>query len=206
MDYSVYVLHDNTNGKVYVGVTSRPLKRRLNHGNGYRFHPTLWESICKNGWDSFSYEVVASGLTSDQVSAAEQAYIAKYDSTNPEKGYNREHGGIAKDKVVSDEFRKKMSEIQIGEKNHNYGKHFTPEHRKKISESNLGKKRSPETCAKNGKAKEKPVAQYSLDGAFLAVYESGRKASLVTGVQAGHISKVCKHQRSTAGGFVWAYA
>lgn len=205
MNFIVYVLHDHTNDKVYVGVTSRPIMRRLNHGNGYRFHAELWESICKNGWDSFSCEIVESGLTKDEASNAEKAYIAKFDSANPAKGYNRELGGVGKSKVVSDEFRKHMSEIQTGERNHNFGKHFSDTHKAKIADSNRGLKRSPETCARVGKSKEKPVAQYGLDGVLIAVYDSGRKAAIATGTQAGHISKVCKHQRSTAGGFIWAY-
>ena len=206
MGYSVYVLHDNANNKVYVGVTSRPIKRRVNHGNGYRFHPAIWDSICKNGWESFTYEVIESGLTHEEASAKEQEYIAKFDSTNPYKGYNREHGGLGTDKVVSDDFRKRMSEVQRGALNHNYGKHFSEEHRAKLAASNRGLKRSAETCARVGKAKEKPVAQYTKNGLLIKVFDSGRKASIETGIGAQHISKACKHQQKTAGGFVWEFA
>lgn len=206
MSYTVYALHDNANNKVYIGVTSRPLKRRINHGNGYRFHPEIWDSICKNGWESFTCEMLETGLTMDEASAKEQAYIAKFDSTNPVNGYNRELGGIGKSKIVSEEFCELMSKIQMGERNHNFGKHFSEEHRAKLSASNMGQKRSDETRAKVGKAKEKPVAQYGLDGDLIAVFESGRKAAIETGVQAGHISKVCKHKRASAGGYLWAYA
>ena len=206
MGYCVYALHDNANHKVYVGVTSRPIKRRVNHGNGYRFHPAIWDSICKNGWESFTYEVIESGLTYEEASAKEQEYIAKFDSTNPDLGYNREHGGLGTGKVVSDDFRKRMSEVQQGALNHNYGKHFSEEHKAKLAASNRGLKRSKETCARVGKSKEKPVAQYSKDGTFIAVFDSAKKAAVETGAHAGCISKVCKHQRPSAGGYVWEFA
>ena len=124
---------------------------------------------------------------------------------NPDKGYNRELGGLTNDKVVSIATRQKISESLLGEKNANYGKHFSTEHREKIAESNRGLKRSHETCINIGKAKEKPVTQYSPDGRVIAVFDSIRKAAFVTGVQAGHISKVCRHQRMTAGGYKWCY-
>lgn len=65
---------------------------------------------------------------------------------------------------------------------------------------------SIETCRRVGLAKEKAVVQLTTGGKLIAVWDSGKQASLATGTQAGHISKVCKHQRKTAGGFAWAYA
>ena len=72
--------------------------------------------------------------------------------------------------------------------------------------SNYGKKRSASTCERIGKAKEKPVIQYSRCGQFLAQYESGKVAGEMTGVDARHISKVCNHLRLTAVGYRWEFA
>jgi hypothetical protein len=48
-------------------------------------------------------------------------FIQKYDSTNPEKGYNVELGGNGIGKH-SESTKRKISEAQLGEKNHMYGK------------------------------------------------------------------------------------
>lgn len=204
MAYTVYILTDR-NGKKYVGSTSSPPEKRWNNGNGYRFLPELWDVIVNDGWDSLDKEIVAVGLSKKEASRMEQVLIKKHQSNLSVCGYNRELGGLGRYKLVSDDTRQKISKSHTGSLNPNFGVHFTELHRQKLSASNKGKKRSEETKARIGKAKEKPIAQYSINGTLLAIWESGRKASVNTGVQAGHISKVCKHKRKTAGGFVWAY-
>lgn len=202
--YTVYVLRDNE-GKVYVGATSQPIKRRWNHGNGYRKFPELWSTIKSQGWESIHKEIVSTGLDKTSASKLEQELIERYDSANPNKGYNRDLGGLTNEKRVSISTRRKISKSLMGEQHPYYGTHLSQQHRMKIAESNRGLKRSCETCIKVGKAHEKPVVQYSMDGKRIAVFESGKKAALATGVQASHISKVCKHQRMTAGGYKWCY-
>ena len=202
--YTVYILIDKDD-KVYVGVTSQTVKHRWNNGNGYRCIPNLWLAIESQGWESFRKEIVAEGLSKPSASNLEQELIKQYDSTNPTKGYNRDLGGVGKYKKVSPKTRNKIRYSLMGERNPNFGKHFSKEHRSKIAKSNRGQTRSFETRVNLGKAHEKPVAQYSLDGRLIAVFESGKKASITTGIQAGHISKVCKHQRATAGGYTWCY-
>lgn len=203
--YSVYILRD-MKGKCYVGATSMPLEKRWGKGNGYRFCAELWSVIQESGWDSITKEVVATGLGKTQASEMERELIAKFDSTNPDKGYNLESGGLDDLKIISDRSREKMRKSKMGELNPNYGKCFSEERKAKLSASNKGQKRSPETCLKIGKSKERRVAQYSLGGSFLAVYDSGRKAGQETGVDPRHISKVCRHQRATAGGYRWEFA
>ena len=50
------------------------------------------------------------------------------------------------------------------------------------------------------------VLQFSLDGELLNKYESVKDAGTQTGTTAGNISRVCKGERETAGGFRWSYA
>lgn len=202
--YTAYVLRDR-DGKVYVGITSKPVMRRWNHGNGYRHHPELWAAIQAQGWESIVKEIVAEGMDEPSASELERVLIERFDSTNPTKGYNRDLGGLGKHKRESVATRGKISGSLKGERNPNFGKHHSYERRSKIAESNRGQKRSSETCVNIGKAKEKPVAQYTVDGHLIAVFDSGKKAALATGVHAAHISKVCKRQRATAGGYWWCY-
>ena len=49
------------------------------------------------------------------------------------------------------------------------------------------------------------VLQYDFDGNFIAEYPSSKEASEAAGVDRSLISKCCRGQRRTAGGFVWKY-
>lgn len=51
----------------------------------------------------------------------------------------------------------------------------------------------------------KPVNQYSLDGQFIAHYESTQDAHRKTNINQSNISACCRGERKTAGGYVWAY-
>lgn len=88
---------------------------------------------------------------------------------------------------------------------YNKGKCWDEESNRKRSESNRGQKRSLETCRRIGESKKKPVLQFTRDGVFLREWDSGRTAGTTLGIHPGHISKVCKNERKTAGGYVWRY-
>ena len=203
--YTVYSLR-TPDGRVYVGATSSDVIQRWRGGNGYRFNHDLWRAIQTYGWESIIKTIHSVDLTQVEASLLEQELISRYDSTNPLYGYNRELGGIAHEKVVSPITRERHSKSVSGKRNHNFGRHFTETHRKRISESNKGLKRTPDTCANIGKAHEKPVGQYTKCGVLIQIWDSARQASRGTGTQASHITKVCKGQRTTAGGYVWQYA
>lgn len=53
---------------------------------------------------------------------------------------------------------------------------------------------------------ERKVAQYTVDGKFIAEYSSLSKASRKTGVPLYNISKVCRKNHRTAGGYRWKYS
>lgn len=88
---------------------------------------------------------------------------------------------------------------------YNRGKTVSDETRRKIAESNRGQTRSEKTKANISKSKSKAVTQLTKEGAVVREWVSARQAAIELGVQAGHISKVCKGQRKTAGGYVWRY-
>lgn len=49
------------------------------------------------------------------------------------------------------------------------------------------------------------VAQYSLDGVLLKVWESQSEASRNLGIYQSNIYKVCSGKRNQTGGFIWKY-
>ena len=126
-------------------------------------------------------------------------------------------------KHFTEEQKRKISESRkgkcCGEKNPNYRKHITEEQKRKISESRKGKycgKNSPmwgkhrndETRIKISKAHDKrkiTVSQYTIEGVFIASYESIHEAQRLTNIDRATISRCCKGIQKTAGGFKWAY-
>lgn len=52
----------------------------------------------------------------------------------------------------------------------------------------------------------KRVAQYSLQGDLIAIYESVTQASTVTGIGRSAIGQCCNKKSKTSGGYIWKYA
>lgn len=130
-NYTVY-RHVAPNGKIYVGITRRPLKERWLNGRGYKRNPYFSRAIEKYGWDNFKHEVLLKGLRKEEAELAERLFIGCWDLMNPEHGYNLDSGGAA-NKIPSDETRRRMSESHKGLRH-------SEETKRKISESQTGKK------------------------------------------------------------------
>lgn len=140
--YTVYK-HTTPSEKVYIGITKRKPEHRWKRGNGYKDNEHFYRAIRKYGWDNLSHEIVADGLAKQQACDLEIELIAKYDSTNPDKGYNHSTGGEygALGVHPSVETRRKLSEA-------NKGIHRSAETRRKDSEARKGKHLSVETRRK----------------------------------------------------------
>ena len=123
--YTVYKLTD-PDGKVYIGVTGKTVEERWNKGRGYSRGTPIREAIRKYGWESFQHEILCEKLTRDGAEKLEKAFITYYDSSDPEKGYNRFLGGLGKGAHMS-EVTKRLSSAA---KNRLYDEH--PEIKEKI--------------------------------------------------------------------------
>lgn len=175
MAYTVYK-HTTPNGKVYIGITCRPLEVRWKKdGSGYKTQ-AFYRAIKKYGWKNIKHDIIAENLTVDEANQMEIDLIKKYDSTNPDFGYNITTGGEGCCGFhLSEETRKKLSQINKGKKHTPEeiekmrknctgwkqteeakakiskglkGKPKSEEHKEKLRLANLGKKTSPETKAK----------------------------------------------------------
>ena len=88
---------------------------------------------------------------------------------------------------------------------YNKGKSWDEESNRKRAESNRGQKRSDVTRKRLSETHKVSVLQYTVSGELVREWDCGKTAAETLSIQAAHISKVCKNQRKTAGGFVWRY-
>lgn len=86
------------------------------------------------------------------------------------------------------------------------GKEFTP---------SKTKRKRAKTCSHEcwliltqnyAKARQKPIAQYSLEGELIKVWESARQVQNELGFFESNINKCCRHNIKRYKGFVWEYA
>lgn len=110
-DYCVYRHTNKANGKVYIGITCQKPEARWRHGQGYKDNVYFYRAICKYGWDGFDHDILLSGLTKAEASDREVFFIALYNSTRPEYGYNKDYGGDVRGEV-SEIARKNISAAQ----------------------------------------------------------------------------------------------
>lgn len=95
--YLIYKHTNKTNGKVYIGQTSKEnLVERFGRGNKYTHSPMFYKAIKKYGWDGFTHEVIERNLTKAEANKRERYWIGHYHSFYRDKqcnGYNMTVGG-----------------------------------------------------------------------------------------------------------------
>ena len=143
-NYKVYK-HTSPSNKVYIGITGVDPVIRWGNGKKYTENEHFTNAINKYGWDNFKHEILFDNLTKEEAELMEQFYIALYDSTNREKGYNKSTGGksgrgVSPSKEQREKQSKRMSGKNnpmygmTGENNPWYGKTHTEEAKQKIRE------------------------------------------------------------------------
>lgn len=231
--WCVYKHTNKTNGKVYIGITSKSPTERWGYGRGYHHNAHMTSAIEKYDWDGFTHEVLVQGLSQDDALDLERKLIAEYQSADRRYGYNIEAGGRKKGSF-SPETLEKMRQRMLGENNHNYGKHLSEETRRKLSECNRGEKnphwgthRSPETRAKISASEkgrvgsllgkhhsEETKAKIGLANAKAVccvetgvIYPSATMAGRMWGISSTAICDVCRHKKNrvTSGGYHWEF-
>jgi group I intron endonuclease len=139
--YGIIYKATGPTGLVYIGQTSVNLARRkrqhreaIKKGEQWGHFP---EALRNTGFQAFAWEQIDQADTPEELDRKEQRWIAFYNSTAPEHGYNVSPGGG----LVSPETRQKLSEARKGHK-------FSEEHRRHIGEANRGKHHSEKTRQK----------------------------------------------------------
>lgn len=139
----IYCATNKTNDRKYVGRTVCGLKKRkwgheskARNGSDFYFH----NAIRKYGVDGFTWDVIYRTDNEKELPGMERNFISMFKTTDKKFGYNLMSGDGDGNGTHSDESRKKISEAQSGEKNHNFGKPKSEETRAKMSVAQSGEK------------------------------------------------------------------
>lgn len=133
----IYEIKNRINGKVYVGQSIHIEERIKRHQRelkaGIHHNHHLQRSYNKYGKENFEYIILYQAQQDEDLDELEKQYIEKENAfTN---GYNATKGGAGDlGMIVTDEFREKMRQLVMGEKNPNYGHRWTDEMRRRMSE------------------------------------------------------------------------
>lgn len=142
----IYRIWNRCNGKSYIGQTTQVIQKRFRaHFKPSNKCHALRKAIEKWGKDAFICEVIETNVDEILLNKMECLHIRFFDSVAP-RGYNLTGGGEGISRP-SLEVRQKLSEGQMGEKNHRFGKKFGPETisletREKLSEVSSGENNS----------------------------------------------------------------
>lgn len=217
----IYKITNLVNGKFYIGQSTHIKQRFKEHRDSINRKPDdprgqgpLYDDMRKYGLENFTFEILEE-CPIEKLDEREEYYIALYDAVN--KGYNRCKTAVTlrdeevKAKIFSEE---RIEQMRQHKSEWNKQKWKEPEYRKQQIERirEMQKKRLEDPTYRQKKAedlrkgwekKKKKVAQYTLDGKLIAIYDGVRVAERATGIRS--IDKCAKGKRKTAGGFVWKY-
>ena len=109
--FCVYKITNLINNKVYIGITKRNPKVRLNEHFSNK-NDLLYKAKEKYGKENFSLEIIEKDISKDDIDAKERYYIELYNSLVPQ-GYNLSNGGIS-NKSISESGKIKLKECNLG--------------------------------------------------------------------------------------------
>ena len=181
--------------KVYIGQTmhSLALRARGPAGAGYRHSSHFYAAIQKyGGLSNFKLEILKDNLTLEEANYWERYYIAMYDSTNREKGYNIAPGG--NNSAMSIEGRAKLS-ARMKENN----PMRNPEIAAKVAAKRKNTKLTPEACQHISDGHKKRVLCIETG----IIYESRNAAANAVGVSGSGIGRAINGEQKTSGGYHW---
>lgn len=221
--WTAYVHTNKINGKTYVGITRCSVEDRWKNGRGYSTQP-FYRAIQKYGWDNFTHEIVASGLTRDEAESLEIELIEKLDSTMDGHGYNVSRGsfgtlGVSAIPVyqfdLHGNFIKEYSSVIEAERETG-SRNIIACCKGKFTHANKYIWRYKKDVPDVNKLKDEidisiydvyePIYQFDLDGNFIAEYESANHAKLSnenwnTGVTLG----CCRGKFKQGYGYLWRF-
>lgn len=224
MGHYIYKVTDLTNGKLYIGQTSQPHERRLQHEACHPNEDCLFHRALKaHGKENFKWEILFEVPTKKMADDFEIIMIQAYGSRHP-NGYNMAIGGqggsmwnarpvvcLEKDGTYVGRYESAAeaqrlggycnSDVLISCKDRTRlcrGKRFMFE-----DEYNENGPGEPYKAPKS--ALRKAIVQCDSNGNAVARYESVSDASKITGFERAGISSALIGQRKFTHGYIFVY-
>lgn len=110
--YNIYKINNKVNNKIYIGLTKKSINTRLSEHKAQSkmgCERRLSQAIRKHGVDNFSTELIETVRYKEDASDREIFWIANFNSTDYEIGYNMSSGGVGKSGEVSILTRQRIS-------------------------------------------------------------------------------------------------
>lgn len=216
----IYCIENTSNNKKYIGQSVDIYKRWRDHKSKLNGHKHINEYL-QRAWDKYGEDCFKFYILElcdvVQLDEFEVNYIAKFDTTNIQNGYNLNAGGNGNQspsELVRGKMRENHADVS-GENNPNYGKHMTDDIKQKMianrntpkgeSHVNYGKTFSEETKAKMranhadfsgpNHPKCRPVYCPELDREFWGAKE----VELELGIDATYIAACLRGRQKSAG-------
>ena len=205
----IYKATSKTTGKIYIGLSTQTLEKRISQHNShafglqseYHFH----RAIRKYGVDDFVYEIIEDNINDiEYLKQREQYWIKQYNSYY--EGYNSTLGGEGNCKRDDDLVFKLFNEGKTTKEIQDitgYGRNTIYESYKANNLTEENNKRKVENTSRRC---AQAVEQYSLQGEYIKTWESATKCGEHFGNQS-LISALCRQEKSilSAYGFHFKY-
>lgn len=130
----VYIITNMKNSKKYIGITTKQEivegRYRGSLKNTHNRH--LKNSINTYGEENFTVQTLGTACCEEDLMQLEEYYVRYYDTTNPQKGYNKRVGGYGR--ILSEECAR-----QVGSKSKEWWDN-NPQRKENLRNSMLGEK------------------------------------------------------------------
>lgn len=224
--------HISPSGKVYIGITSkRPYIRWGLNGNNYISSRAFYNAILKYGWDNIKHEVLFLDLGENKAKELEMSLISHYKKLGI--SYNITDGGqgtlgLTKTlqqkevlrmahlgKKLSQETRKKMSEVRKGKPGTMLGKKHSESTKIKMSlaksgelNPQYGKRRTEEQklVFRLAQKTRKAVAKVDpVTDEIIEQYNSINEAAKILRCSPSHLSECCRGKKKLFNNYKWIF-
>ena len=169
-------------GKIYIGMTKNSIATRRDQG--YQHNKPLQIAIKETGFSNIVVDILEDGLSQNEAFEMEKYYISKFQSNNPQKGFNISKGGKCTFEGLHHTSKHKQHMRELYQ-----GRVFTEEHLTHLREGHKTEQRSVIGIMPNGD-------QIQFDGL--------RDAAESVGGYRSNISRACKNGKPYKG-VVWLF-
>lgn len=149
--FSIYVIENKTNGKLYVGQTIDFSQRVRAHKSALKNHSgnnhKLQRAVDKYGLDQFDFYEIAYAATIEELNELEILFIRLFDSVK--NGYNIKYGGENGGKLPEESRKlisRRLKELYRISPHPMIGKKHSEATRKRISQAHMGKRMDEAFC------------------------------------------------------------